>query len=83
MTVRAKLVRIGNSKGLRLPKAVVEACGLENDVLLEARRGRLIVKPAAAPRRDWDQRFQRVRARPGDALIETPPSSWDRTEWEW
>lgn len=50
MAVRAKIVRIGNSRGLRIPKALLEACGIRDAVELSVEEGRLIVRPARGVR---------------------------------
>jgi antitoxin MazE len=71
--MRASLVRIGNSKGLRIPKPVLEQCGFGSEVELQVEPGRLVVLPAPAhPRAGWEQAFpDEVRAR------------FDEEEWTW
>ena len=52
------LVRIGNSKGVRLPKAVIEQAGLTDEIDLEVRDGKVILSPAKQPRTDWEAAAQ-------------------------
>jgi antitoxin MazE len=82
--MKAALVRIGNSKGIRLPKPILEQCGIEDEVELEVEDDRLIVRPARAPRAGWNEAFAE-RARQGDdsLLDEGLTSSWDESEWRW
>ena len=48
--VCAKLVKIGNSRGLRLAKPLLEQAGLSDEVEIQAAPGVLTIRPAAAPR---------------------------------
>ena len=59
--MKLRLVAIGNSRGLRLPKAILEQCRLENEVELEIEAGRLIIKPARrSTRKGWDEAFKKM-----------------------
>jgi len=63
--MRTRIIRIGNSRGIRIPRAVLEQCGFEDEAVLEVERGRLIVRPAPHPREGWDRAFAAM-ARRGD-----------------
>jgi antitoxin MazE len=83
--VRTKLVPIGNSQGVRIPKALLAAAGLTNDVELEARDGEIVVRAAGSQREGWDEAFAAM-ALSGDNVLDGdvfPPTDWDREEWEW
>ena len=82
--MRTKLVPIGNSKGLRLPKALIEQCGLGDEIELEPRADCLVLRPVRAPRAGWDAAFARMRAHGDDALLlEGAASQFDEKEWTW
>ncbi len=84
--MRTTIVRIGNSRGIRIPKAMLEQCHLDNAVELEVQDGQLVVRPAEGPRLGWDDAFRRMREQGDDTLLDDEPVSageWDRTEWEW
>jgi antitoxin MazE len=84
--VKTKLVRIGNSRGIRLPKVVMEQAGLTGEIELEVRRRQLVVRSRRRPRQDWEERFREAATRGDDRLLwpESPPlSSFDKIEWEW
>ena len=85
--VNTKLVRIGNSRGIRLPKVLVEQAGLTGELELEIRRRQLIVRSRRRrPREGWEERFRDMAARGADRMLwpESPPlSSFDEEEWEW
>jgi len=72
--MHARLVRIGNSRGVRLPKAVIEAAGLEDDLDLEVRDGAVIVRNAETIRSGWAEAAAACHAAGQDAL-----EDWDFT----
>lgn len=84
--MRTNFVRIGNSRGVRIPKAILDQCKLVGAVELEAEPGRLIIRPVPAPRQGWQDAFQRMAEQGDDALLDPEGASrtiWDETEWEW
>ncbi|GAB6064103.1 AbrB/MazE/SpoVT family DNA-binding domain-containing protein [Deferrisoma palaeochoriense] len=83
--VVAKIIRIGNSQGIRIPKPILEQCGLRGEVILEPSEGRLVIRPAK-PRQGWDRAFRAMAASGDDALLDPDGitwTSWDEDEWEW
>lgn len=85
--MRTKLVAIGNSKGIRLPRAVLEQCGLEDEIDLEVKGDHLIVRGARNARAGWDRAFRRMRENGDDALLDEEAAhgeaEWDRSQWKW
>lgn len=84
--MKTHIVRIGNSRGLRLPKTILTQCRLEGAVELEVEDNRLVVRSARAPRAGWDLAFATMAARGDDTLLDRDtlkPTDWDRTEWRW
>jgi len=83
--IKTKLVRIGNSQGIRIPKVVVHQAGLKGEVELEVRRRHLVVWPASRPRQGWANRFREMALRGDDRSLwpDTALSSLDEKEWEW
>ena len=82
--MRAKLVRIGNSRGIRLPKPLIEQAGLADEVELEARDGAIVISPADGARVGWEE-AARVLHESGDDHIDDREiaSKFDEEEWEW
>lgn len=81
--MRTRIVRIGNSQGIRIPKPLLEQAGLDGDVELVLEDGVLIVKPAQA-RQGWDAAFQAMAEEGADR----PLGASDGTcagdeEWTW
>ncbi len=82
--MKARLVRIGNSRGVRLPKPLIEEAGLEDDVELVVRDGAIVIASARRPRTGWAVAAKRLRQRGKDRLLDPPVSThFDEEEWEW
>ena len=88
--MRSKLVRIGNSKGIRLPKALLQAAGLEDAVDLRVEDGKLVIRPVSRrkhPRAGWDEAFARMAERGDDKLLDAEAvhreTEWERDQWTW
>jgi len=84
--MKARIIRIGNSQGVRIPKPLIEQTGLKGDVEIEAQNGKLLIKPAVKARAGWAESFKEMARRGDDALIldtEVALTSFDEDEWEW
>ena len=83
--MKAKLIPIGNSRGVRIPLSVIKECGFGDRVDLRVDQGAVILSPARAPRAGWDSAFERMAASGDDAPLvpETLDHGWDDEEWEW
>lgn len=84
--MKATVVRIGNSRGVRIPKALLEQCRLRDTVELEVDDGHLVIRPAERARAGWDEAFRKMADQGDDALFDRDslsPTRWDQTEWEW
>lgn len=72
--MKAKLVRIGNSHGVRLPKAVIEQAGLGDELRVAVRGRSVVITSSGGPRDGWDAAFRRA-LRPG-VNGEVPAEAW-------
>lgn len=82
--VHTQIVKIGNSRGVRLPKLLIEQMGFTKDVEIVVQRGQLVLRPVTRPRRGWDEQFLAMAEHGDDKLIDEPISTqWDRSEWKW
>ena len=82
--MKAAIVRIGNSRGIRIPKPLIEQCELENEVELVVRGRDLVIHSLRAARAGWDEAFRRMAACGDDILIDKvaePSTEWDEREW--
>lgn len=84
MIVKARIVRIGNSRGIRVPKSMLDQAQLPVDVELQAEPGRLIVRAAQGPRSGWAAAAKAMRAHDADRLLDAATKTrFDDEEWEW
>ncbi len=84
--MRVNVVRIGNSRGVRIPRAVLKSCHLEGEVELETRGGVIVLRPVRRARAGWEDSFRRMAEAGDDKLVDRnrwPSTRWDREEWTW
>jgi antitoxin MazE len=75
--MKTRIVRIGNSRGVRIPKSLLEQAGLTGEVKISVERGALVIRPAAArPRAGWAAAFQEMARRGDDALLDADAPAW-------
>jgi antitoxin MazE len=83
-TIHARIVTIGNSRGIRIPKPLLKQARLEEEVEIAVGRNQLIIRSASHPRRDWEARFREMAEKGDDRLLDAPsPTTWDAEEWTW
>ena len=84
--MRARVVKIGNSQGIRIPKPLLEQTGIMDDVELEVDKNQIIIRPVSNPREGWDNAFKVMAEKGDDRLIygdKNISHSWDAEEWQW
>ncbi|MGH9341226.1 MAG: AbrB/MazE/SpoVT family DNA-binding domain-containing protein [Acidobacteriota bacterium] len=82
--MKTRLARIGNSRGIRIPKPLIEQAGLESEVELCVVEDGLIIKGARKSRAGWAAAASRLHERGEDGLLDELTSTrFDETEWEW
>lgn len=83
---RARLVRMGKSRGIRLPQAFLEQAELDEEVELEVQDDQVVIRLVPRPRRGWDKQFDGMTARGDDRLLDSRAFSltaWDEEKWVW
>ena len=83
--MRAKLIRIGCSRGVGIPKFLIKQCGLDKAVELRVRNDCMVISPERRPRQGWEEAFYAAGASTdGELLLERmEPNEFDRKEWQW
>ncbi len=85
--MKTKVVKIGNSRGIRIPKSLIDESGLQSEVDLEVLDGQIIIKPISRSRESWDSSFKKMSKNKDDVLLDSGTlvgqSTWDKEEWEW
>jgi len=67
--METSIIKIGNSKGLRLSKTILEKYNIKDKVELILEKGQIILKPIAKPRKDWDKAFEKMHQNKDDKLL--------------
>lgn len=84
MTTKTRIVRIGNSRGIRVPKLLLEQAQLPEEVELHAEPGRLVVQGARRPRTGWAEAARSMSDQGDDDLLDEPTATrFDRQDWDW
>lgn len=82
--MKTKIVRIGNSQGVRIPKPLLEQAGLEGEVELRITESGIVIESASSPRAGWGSAASAIRDAREDGLLDQPvPTDFDDTEWTW
>jgi antitoxin MazE len=83
--MRLRIVRVGNSRGIRVPKALLDEARVGPDAEFDARvtPDGILLAPARTVRLGWAEAATRLHAEGCDALIDTPSPKFDTTEWTW
>lgn len=83
--MRARVIKIGNSQGLRIPKPILEQTGIMDDVEIEVDKNQIIIRPIKNVRDGWDAAFKIMSEKGDDEPIlgEDISHSWDDEEWQW
>ena len=84
--MKSKIVKIGNSQGIRIPKPLIEQLGIDQEIEILVEENRLVIVPAEHIRAGWESSFQTMAQRGDDRLLdgdEAIETKWDKEEWEW
>ncbi len=83
--MKANIIKIGNSRGVRIPRPLIEQLGLGKVVSMTTENGRLVIQNPKQPRKDWEAAFkENAKAAEDPSPYEAPPPTrFDREEWEW
>ena len=82
--MHARIVKIGNSRGLRIPRALLDECGIHDAVELTVEKGCLVVRPVRGVREGWAQAAHAMAERGEHRLLDPEtPTTFDETEWAW
>ena len=83
-SIRTQVVKIGNSRGIRIPKPFLDQTRLGNEVEIAVQRGTIVIRPLSRPRSGWAEQFLAMAEHGDDKLLDKPmPTKWDRSEWVW
>lgn len=82
--MKARIVRVGNSRGVRLPKPLLEQAGLPDEVEIHAEPGRIIIESVLRPRSGWAEAARAMAEGGEDGLLDHPtPTQFEAEDWTW
>ncbi len=83
--MRARVIKIGNSQGLRIPKPILEQTGIMEEVEIEVEKNQIILRPVKNVREGWDAAFKAMGEKGDDEpmIDDGISSAWDEEDWQW
>jgi antitoxin MazE len=69
--IKSRIVKIGNSQGIRIPKLLLEQTSLEDEVELVLEEDQIIVRPVQHVRQGWEEAFKAMGRQGDDELLDT------------
>lgn len=84
--MKSRIVKIGNSRGVRIPKLILDQLALGEEVEMTVRNEQLIIRSGEHPRAGWDEQFRQMAEKMDDRLLDKDAVSltqWDQDEWQW
>lgn len=82
--MKTQIIKIGNSKGIRIPKPLLEQSNLDGEVELEVTNEGLLIKSSGKPRYNWAKAFKEMSENDGDEMIiEDSANKFEKENWRW
>lgn len=84
--IKTRMINIGSSVGISIPKSVIEQLGLQEMVALEIFPNQLVIRSIDAPRQGWSDQFKAMAEAGDDLLLDGDAvalTAWDEAEWQW
>ena len=80
--MRSNLIKIGNSKGIRITSSIIKECELINEVEIKVVEKKLVIEAVKEPRADWNKSFKKMHKNNEDYLLIENGNDFDK-DWEW
>ncbi len=81
--MQTDVVKIGNSKGIRIPAIILKECQIADKVEMEVHDGKIIIVPISNPRKNWSEQFKEMRKKGADKLLIDDTLDANLEDWEW
>jgi len=81
--MKTTLVAIGNSKGVRIPKAFIKQCRLTREIDIDIRDSTIVISSPQGPRAGWKQAFEQMARQGDDTLLDPVATAWENEDWQW
>ena len=85
VTVISRIIKIGNSQGVRIPKLLLDQINWGDEVELSLQENRIVIRPLYPVRHHWDQAFKMMAEKGDDQMLDSDllSTEWEDEEWEW
>jgi antitoxin MazE len=81
--LKIQIVRIGGSKGIRIPKRILEECHITSSVIASVENGEITLKPERKSRQGWADAAKKIHQQKEDKLLIDDTLDLHQEEWEW
>jgi len=82
--MKAQIIQIGNSQGIRIPKTLLEETGVAGEIELEAHADGILIRNINKPRGDWESKFKAAAETDDDHILDANQgSTFEKQEWQW
>jgi antitoxin MazE len=84
--MKTRIIKIGNSQGIRIPKVFLDQSGLGEEVELEVQERQIVIRSAERARQGWEEAFSAMSEHEDDRLLDedlTGQTRWDENQWQW
>jgi len=85
--MKTKLIRIGNSQGVRIPKPLIEESGITDEIEMILIDDEIVLRSAETTRKNWEASFEKMAEQDDDIILDQKEiqkqSEWDEVEWTW
>jgi antitoxin MazE len=81
--MKAQIIQIGNSQGIRIPKGLLEESKISGEVELEVHPDGILIRNIQKPRGDWDAIFKSMAENDDDVPLAGGGTAFEKKEWQW
>lgn len=81
--MKAQIIQIGNSQGIRIPKVLLEESRIRGEVDIELHPDGILIRNVRKPRAGWAEAFKAMAENEDHELEVEPGGSFDKKEWRW
>jgi antitoxin MazE len=84
-SVKGRMIKVGNSQGIRIPQSLLEQSGISGNVEIEVTDNQIVITAASRAQTGWAEKFARMSdTEDEDILLDSVSvTTWDEEKWEW
>lgn len=82
--MKANVIKIGNSRGIRIPRAILQQCHIQDEIEIEIKGNNIVIKPVEKKMREgWNEAFKQMKKNKDDRLIIDDSIDLEMEHWKW